>query len=175
MLLFFAIKTSKEFPMAASLKNLFAPLAFAAIFAAPVAAAAQEAGATQAAPKGDVPMLNDQTLPDALRDAQGPVLVEFKASWCPWCRKEEPVIAAIAKEQAGKLTVYSVDTEESPKAARDNRVRGLPVMVIFYQGKELDRSIGYFKGSELRGWIRETVSGLNPAPAHKRALAAPKS
>ena len=71
--------------------------------------------------------------------AQGPVLVDFWATWCMPCRMQGPAIEKLAEEgyNAGKL---NVDEEES--LAAQYRVMNIPTLIIFKDGKEVDRMVG---------------------------------
>lgn len=71
--------------------------------------------------------------------AAGPVLVDFWATWCMPCRMQGPAIEKLAEEgyNAGKL---NVDEEES--VAARYRVMSIPTLIIFKDGKEVDRMVG---------------------------------
>jgi len=71
--------------------------------------------------------------------AQGPVLVDFWATWCMPCRMQGPAIEKLAEEgyNVGKLNV----DEESTLAAR-YRVMNIPTLIIFKDGQEVERMVG---------------------------------
>lgn len=71
-----------------------------------------------------------------------PVVVDFGAPWCPPCRAVAPILADLATEFAGRLTIVSVNTDESPELAQQFQIAGLPTMVIFRQGMEVERVRG---------------------------------
>jgi thioredoxin 1 len=71
-----------------------------------------------------------------------PVVVDFGAPWCPPCRAVAPILAELATEFSGQLAIVSVNTDESPDLAQRLFISGLPTMVIFRAGTEIQRVRG---------------------------------
>ncbi|MGW5051211.1 thioredoxin [Actinokineospora sp. NPDC004072] len=71
-----------------------------------------------------------------------PVLVDFWAQWCPPCHMIAPVLAEIARERAGELTVVKVNTDENPVVARTYQVMSLPTLLFFTDGKPIQSLVG---------------------------------
>ncbi len=80
-------------------------------------------------------------------DEPTPVLVDFWASWCGPCQMASPVLEEIAKEYEGKLKVTKVNVDEEPTLAQKYSVMSIPTVVLFKDGKEIDRQVG-FNGKE---------------------------
>ncbi len=80
------------------------------------------------------------------------MLVDFWAEWCAPCRMVAPVLEEIAKEQDGKLTVAKIDVDANPGIGPRYRVQGIPTMILFKDGKEVDRVVGYLPKPQL--WTR---------------------
>ena len=70
------------------------------------------------------------------------VLVDFWAGWCVPCRMMAPVLNEIAGELSGNACVGKVDVEKYQGLAQRFRVRNIPTMVLFRNGKEVDRFVG---------------------------------
>jgi thioredoxin len=71
-----------------------------------------------------------------------PVLLDFWAPWCGPCRMVAPAIEELAVEMAGKLRVGKLNVDENPMTASRFQVQGIPALLIFQDGRELDRIVG---------------------------------
>lgn len=70
------------------------------------------------------------------------VLVDFWAEWCVPCRMMAPVLNDLAEELNGNAFVGKVDIEQYQGLARKFTVRNIPTMVLFRDGKEINRFVG---------------------------------
>ena len=78
---------------------------------------------------------------DVLNSAQ-PVLVDFWADWCGPCHVMAPVIDELATEFAGRVTVGKVNVDDEPALAVQYGIRSIPTLLLFKQGKVIDRTLG---------------------------------
>jgi thioredoxin 1 len=69
-------------------------------------------------------------------------MVDFFASWCQPCKALTPLIEAVAEEYAGKLDVKKVDIDNAQETAMRFGIQGVPTVILFKNGQEVDRFIG---------------------------------
>ena len=87
-----------------------------------------------------------------------PVIVDFWASWCGPCKMLTPVFEELSKDYTGKLQFAKLSTEQFPEVAANHDVQGIPCLIIFHKGKEVDRIVGFAPKEVLKKKI-DTVLG----------------
>ena len=90
-------------------------------------------------------------------EADVPVLVDFYADWCAPCKMVAPLLDEIAYQQIGKMLVVKVDTDHAPDVAMKYEIRSIPTLIIFQNGKETERSLG-FEPERVRGLVEQAVT-----------------
>jgi thioredoxin 1 len=85
--------------------------------------------------------VTDATFESEVLKANGPVLVDFWAEWCGPCRALAPKLEEIAKEM-GAVTVVKMNVDENPDSPSKYGVRGIPTMILFKGGQQVDQIVG---------------------------------
>lgn len=71
-----------------------------------------------------------------------PVLAVFRAGWSAPCRALDPILADVAKEYSGRLTVTRLDIDQSPQTPPKYNVTAIPTLYVFKGGKIVATRIG---------------------------------
>ncbi len=77
------------------------------------------------------------------------VLVDFFATWCGPCRMLSPVLEEVLEESKGEFDIVKVDVDESYDLAKKFGVMSVPTMIIFQEGVETDKMIGYRQKDDI--------------------------
>ena len=86
----------------------------------------------------------DKTLETSL-----PVLVDCWAPWCGPCKMLSPVIEEASTKLEGKAVVGKVCVDDERELAQKFSVMSIPTIIVFKDGKEIDRSVGYIELDEV--------------------------
>lgn len=78
------------------------------------------------------------------------VLVNFSAKWCAPCKKMAPYLIQMQEELKNEITIIRLDADENKQLLDELKLDGLPVLLVFENGKETWRNIGYIAEKELR-------------------------
>jgi len=71
-------------------------------------------------------------------DSSQPVLVEFWAPWCVYCRRIAPALEKVAEQYEGILSVGQVNIDNEPLLAQQERIEVIPTLVLYKNGKAVD-------------------------------------
>jgi thioredoxin 1 len=74
--------------------------------------------------------------------AQGPVLVDFFATWCGPCKMLAPTLDQVADEMRGKAQVFKIDVDQSPDIASRYGVMSVPTLIVFENGQIKQQTMG---------------------------------
>ena len=78
-----------------------------------------------------------------------PVLVDFYANWCGPCQMMAPIVEQVNTQMQQRLRVVKIDTDKYPQLASQHQINALPTLVLFKQGKAVDRIEGVMPADAL--------------------------
>ncbi|MCL2163145.1 MAG: thioredoxin family protein [Oscillospiraceae bacterium] len=79
--------------------------------------------------------LDNKGFDELLQTSEKPIVVDFTADWCPYCKRLAPIIEEIAVEHANEIEVYYVNTDEQPDIAERYDVMTIPTIYVFQNGE----------------------------------------
>ena len=97
--------------------------------------------------------LTDETFQRTIESAELPVLVDFYADWCGPCKMMAPDVDALARDQQGKALIAKLDTDRNQQTAGAFQIRGIPTVIVFRDGKEVERQSGAVKKAVLEAML----------------------
>ena len=94
---------------------------------------------TPARANAPVELIDTNNFSQKVLESPIPVVLQFDAKWCPYCRKVQPLMADLAADKAGKVAVYRIDIDRDFGIAQLFGVRSLPTIVLIKKGMEVGR------------------------------------
>jgi len=96
--------------------------------------------------------------------AEGTVLVDFWASWCPPCRMIAPSIEALAGEFKDRAKVGKLNVDDNPEVAARYRITSIPTLLVFRGGQIVDQRVGALPKPEIASLIERQLVPAGAGP-----------
>jgi thioredoxin 1 len=104
-------------------------------------------------------VFTDSNFKAEVLDAEGPVLVDFWAEWCGPCKMVGPIVEKVAGDYAGKLKVGKLNVDENSSTPQQYGVQGIPTLIFFKNGKDVNRVIGFQPEEKLKSTVDSVLKG----------------
>ena len=96
--------------------------------------------------------LNRENFAQEVLQSEQPVLVEFWAPWCVYCRRISPALDRM--DQASEVKIAKINIDEQPELAAQFQVEVIPTFLLFQEGQHGDRLIAPGSQAQIDEWIR---------------------
>lgn len=102
--------------------------------------------------------LNEENFKQVVLDSSVPVLVDMWAPWCMPCRMVAPAVEKIAKDNMNKIKVCKLNVDDNQNIASQYNIQGIPALLIFKNGKEVDRIVGAVPPQAIQSKLDQIVN-----------------
>jgi thioredoxin 1 len=102
--------------------------------------------------------VTDNSFEQEVLKSEKPVLVDFWAEWCGPCRMLAPTVEAIAEQYSETAAVVKLNVDDNPTTAEAYGIRGIPTLILFSGGKEVERVIGATSKESISRMIEKYTS-----------------
>lgn len=86
--------------------------------------------------------ITDDSFEKIISSTEKPIIVDFWAAWCGPCHMMVPVLDEVAEEYQGKALITKLDVDANPQTAAKYSIRSIPTLLVFKEGKVVDKQIG---------------------------------
>jgi len=93
--------------------------------------------------------VSDGSFQREVLDFSGPVLLEFHAPWCGYCKMLSPVLDQLAGEYAGRVKIAKMNVDQNPQTASRYAIRSTPALFFFKNGNIRDQVMGAVPKAEI--------------------------
>lgn len=101
--------------------------------------------------------MNKELFQQMAVEGEKPVLVEFWAPWCVYCRRIAPAMKKVAKEMENTIQIAQVNIDDAPELAHQERIEVIPTLVIYHKGEALASIVAPESKARIEEFINETV------------------
>ena len=99
---------------------------------------------------------------DAIKSDK-PTLVDFYATWCGPCQQLSPIVNSVKKELTGQMKVIKVDVDKNRSVSNKFKIKSLPTLAIFQNGKIIWRESGMKTKTELLNIAKKHIKDTSPS------------
>lgn len=102
--------------------------------------------------------ITDNNFETEVLNSEKLTLVDFWAEWCGPCLALAPTVEEIAKQYTGNVNVAKLNVDYSPNTPPRYGIRGIPTLILFKGGQEVDRIVGFVGKGAIEAMLQKHVS-----------------
>jgi len=103
--------------------------------------------------------VTDESFAELVLGAELPVMVDFWAPWCGPCRMVAPIVEELAQAYDGRVLMAKMNTDENPQTPSRYGIMGIPTLILFRDGEEMDRVVGFVPRKALEERLQALMNG----------------
>jgi thioredoxin 1 len=102
--------------------------------------------------------VTDSSFEKEVLGSDKPVLVDFWAEWCAPCRMLAPTVLAVAEHYGENASVVKLNVDDNPSTAQRYGIKGIPTLILFRDGKEVERVVGATSKESISRMVEKYVN-----------------
>jgi thioredoxin len=103
--------------------------------------------------------MNIDAFYEKLKQNPRPVVVDLWAPWCGPCKMVKPILEKLAVEYDGRVDLWQINADESQELLQHLKVYGIPTLIVYRDGKEIQRHVGAKPAAALAGLFESLATG----------------
>lgn len=104
--------------------------------------------------------VSDSSFESDVLGSSKPVLVDFWAQWCTPCRMLAPTVEAVAERFRDSANVVKLNVDDNPSTAQRYGIKGIPTLILFRDGKEVERVVGATSKESITRMVDKYVTAV---------------
>ena len=101
--------------------------------------------------------MNLELYEKSVNESEKPVLVEFWAPWCVYCRRIAPAYDIIAEQYEEKLVIGKINVDEVPEVAKKEKIEAIPALLLYKGGEVVDSIVAPDSKAKIEEFIEKNL------------------
>lgn len=99
-------------------------------------------------------LVNNSQFYNKIRTSDKLVVMDFFATWCGPCKMLAPIFESLSNEMSDKVDFAKIDIDRSLEVVEEYKIVSVPTMIIFKNGKEVQRIVGFVPKEQIKSKIK---------------------